>query len=110
MPITIGVDIGGSHISSAAINNDTNTIITDTLFQGSINNKANKETILKDWANVINQTLLKINGEGPEGIGFAMPGPFQYGRGVALFKGNDKYYFIGSKDCNLKNYNKTKNN
>ncbi|GAA5021593.1 hypothetical protein GCM10011506_02530 [Marivirga lumbricoides] len=91
MPITIGVDIGGSHISSAAINNDTNTIITDTLFQGSINNKANKETILKDWANVINQTLLKINGEGPEGIGFAMPGPFQYGRGVALFKGNDKY-------------------
>lgn len=91
MPITIGVDIGGSHISSAAINKETNAIIGGTYFQGSVNNKASKEIILKEWAKVINLTLMAINGEEADGIGFAMPGPFQYKNGIAMFQRNDKY-------------------
>lgn len=90
MPI-IGIDVGGSHISSAAVHEDTLTLIDGTYFKGSIDSKASKEAILKGWADIINQTLSKVDSSDTVGIGFSMPGPFKYETGVAMFKGNDKY-------------------
>jgi glucokinase len=84
MSIIVGVDIGGSHISSAAINSDNFAIIDGTYFCGPVNSKASKEVILKKWAEIINQTIdvvQKNSGFGIEeniGIAFSMPGPFQY--------------------------------
>jgi glucokinase len=91
MPITIGVDIGGSHISSAAVNMNTNRIIPETYFKSRVNSKASKEEIFREWGNVINQTLEKVEDENVMGIGIAMPGPFQYKTGIAMFERNDKY-------------------
>lgn len=91
MRITIGVDIGGSHISSAAVNMDTYKIIPGTYFKSPVNSKASKEEILREWGNVINQTLEKVGDENVMGIGIAMPGPFQYKTGIAMFERNDKY-------------------
>ncbi|TRW25335.1 ROK family protein [Flavobacterium zepuense] len=90
MPI-VGIDIGGSHISSAAVNEDTLTIIEGTYFKGPVDSKASKETILKGWAEIINQTLGKLNTSEVVGIAFSMPGPFEYETGIAMFEGNDKY-------------------
>lgn len=90
MPI-VGIDVGGSHISSAAVDEDTLTLIEGTYFKGPIDSKASKETILKGWAHIINQTLSTIHTSDTIGIGFSMPGPFKYETGVAMFKGNDKY-------------------
>ena len=91
MPIAIGVDIGGSHISSAAVNMDTLQPISGTYFNGAVDSKATKEEIFRSWGAVINNTLEKVGTEQLLGIGMAMPGPFQYQKGIALFEENDKY-------------------
>ncbi len=97
MSITIGVDIGGSHISSAAINGNDFVIIPQTYFSGPVDSKASKEVIIKKWAEIINQTIQAVQqtSEYVEndkiGIAFSMPGPFQYESGIAMFEGNDKY-------------------
>ena len=91
MSITIGVDIGGSHVTSAAVDLTTSKIISGTCYRGSVNSKASKDLIFKDWAKVINMTLSSVNSNEPIGIGFAMPGPFQYRTGRAMFEKNDKY-------------------
>lgn len=91
MSIIIGVDIGGSHISSAAVNQENFEIISESYFSGAVDSKASKGVILKKWAEIINQTLSTIDVDAPIGIAFSMPGPFQYETGIALFEGNDKY-------------------
>tara|TARA_R110002051_G_scaffold324970_1_gene424891 strand:+ start:68696 stop:69619 length:924 start_codon:yes stop_codon:yes gene_type:complete len=91
MPIIIGVDIGGSHITSAAVDSETSKIIKETYFRGSVNSKASKHQIFKDWSKVINKTIESLNTTEFISIGFAMPGPFQYKEGRAMFEKNDKY-------------------
>jgi glucokinase len=97
MSITIGVDIGGSHISSAAVNGNDFVIMPGTYFSGAVDSKASKEVIIKKWAEIINQTIQIIqetydySPSDAIGIAFSMPGPFQYETGIAMFEGNDKY-------------------
>ncbi|MEH6703710.1 MULTISPECIES: ROK family protein [Galbibacter] len=91
MPIAIGVDIGGSHISCAAVDMKTHKTLSKTYFKQEVNSKDSKENILKTWGNCINKTLASIVEETVEGISFAMPGPFKYKEGIAMFEINDKY-------------------
>ena len=97
MSIIVGIDIGGSHISSAGINSDNFTIIPETYFSGAVDSKASKELIIEKWATIINKTIkviqetLTISSSETIGIAFSMPGPFQYQTGIAMFEGNDKY-------------------
>jgi glucokinase len=97
MAIKIGVDIGGSHISSAAIDSSDFVIIPQTYFSGPVDSKASKEIIIKKWAEIINQTIEAVQeiqeyaAKEKIGIAFSMPGPFQYETGIAMFEGNDKY-------------------
>ena len=90
--ITIGVDIGGSHIISAAVNLKTLEIVPETTFAVKVDNKAKKETVLKRWSEAINKTISSASLKQHCSIGFAIPGPFNYKEGIALFEGgNDKY-------------------
>lgn len=90
--IAIGVDIGGSHITSAAVNLRTFEILQKTTYSTKINNKASKDVVLQDWSKAINKTVESASLQSKADIGFAIPGPFNYKEGVALFEGeNDKY-------------------
>lgn len=90
--IVIGIDIGGSHITSAAVNINDLSIVANTTFSVKINNKSPKIEILENWGSVINSTLESSQLTGNVRLGFAIPGPFQYHTGLALFNGlNDKY-------------------
>ena len=90
--IAIGVDVGGSHIVSAAVNLNTFEILPKTTFSFKINNKASKDLILKDWSMAINKTIESASMYDKVDIGFAIPGPFHYSKGIAMFEGgNDKY-------------------
>ena len=89
--IVIGVDIGGSHITSAAINLNTLQIISNTTFTNTINSKGSKDEIFKSWSSVINKTINSLSNINAVKIGFAMPGPFHYASGLAMFENNDKY-------------------
>jgi glucokinase len=90
-PIAIGVDIGGSHISCAAIDLSTHQIIPGTRNEQKINNKAGADEILEGWSKALAVTISHIDKDKLAGIGFAMPGPFDYPNGVALFERVEKY-------------------
>ncbi|MBN2164766.1 MAG: ROK family protein [Marinilabiliaceae bacterium] len=81
----IGVDIGGSHISSALVNMFEGNMVKNSLTEKKINNKASAEEILNGWSEALIETITKVGKEQIAGIGFAMPGPFVYDQGIALF-------------------------
>ncbi|WP_181308599.1 ROK family protein [Rufibacter sp. XAAS-G3-1] len=95
--IVLGVDIGGSHITAAAVDLDRFEIIAGTSFNREINNKASKEAIIGAWADTVREVLktciqtVGLDRKKVAGIGIAMPGPFDYLNGVGMFEGNDKY-------------------
>ncbi len=89
--LAIGVDVGGTHISSVAFDMDKLALLSTTKSSSSVNNKADATTIIATWAKTINATIEKTGTNRIEGIGFAMPGAFDYLNGIAMFKGNAKY-------------------
>src|SRR6218665_3829729 len=91
MALIIGVDVGGSHVSSAAVYSENFKIIPNTYFTGIVDNKSPKEIIFSKWAEVINKTIEKSGSNDDIEIAFSMPGPFQYETGRAMFEGNDKF-------------------
>jgi glucokinase len=81
----IGADIGGSHISCAVIDLEKGTIIRKTFATQTIDNQASANDILNNWAIALNKSLSFIDPVNLAGIGFAMPGPFDYENGIAMF-------------------------
>lgn len=89
--IAIGADIGGSHISCAAVDLSTGKVLRDTFSERAVNNQGQAFEIISVWASCLNDVLGKISSENVKGIGFAMPGPFDYVNGICLIRGVAKY-------------------
>lgn len=89
--LAIGTDIGGSHITCAAVDIASGKILRDTLSERSVNNQASAGEIIGVWAAAIAGSLNKVLVENVKGIGFAMPGPFDYVLGICYIKGVAKY-------------------
>ena len=89
--IAIGADIGGSHITCAAIDLDSGKILRDTLSERAVNNQAPADDIIGVWADALAGSLKKVPFENVKGIGFAMPGPFDYVKGICYIRGVAKY-------------------
>jgi len=89
--IAIGVDIGGSHITCVAVNLATGKLMRETLSVKEVDCNDQAFKIISAWGSSIQETIDKLNGEFPKGIGIAMPGPFDYVNGIALFKGTQKF-------------------
>lgn len=87
----LGVDVGGSHITAALVNAGNGCLVTETISRNSINKNGLKEEILKQWITTLRSSLSKISASGLKGIGFAMPGPFNYEKGICLMEGVNKY-------------------
>jgi glucokinase len=81
----IGCDIGGSHVSCGLVNLKCRRIEPDTLVQRSLDNQQPADAILRCWADALSGVLRTVDPERLAGIGFAMPGPFNYETGIALF-------------------------
>ena len=86
----IGVDIGGSHISAAVVDLQHRSVVEDSLLRKHINSKESAEQVLNSWAEIIEQLFSKYPFVSKK-IGVAMPGPFDYEKGICLIKGVDKY-------------------
>lgn len=89
--VSIGVDIGGGHIKSAAVDLSDNTIIKESIAESPVDNQASSEEILSVWGKTLQDTISRIGMEQINGIGFGMPGPFDYVSGIALFENVLKY-------------------
>ncbi|MCG8369813.1 MAG: ROK family protein [Proteobacteria bacterium] len=87
----IGVDIGGSHIACCAVDPAAGEIVENTVVDEPVDSKAGKTEILDTWSKAVRTVVAGRGNTAPDGIGFAMPGPFDYRTGVAGFSGNDKY-------------------
>ena len=90
--VSIGVDVGGSHISSAAYIIDEKRFLLQTLAEKSLDNKKPSYEIIFTWAETISETIERVKPLEISGIGFAMPGPFNYYKGIALFQGMTNKY------------------
>jgi glucokinase len=89
--IAIGADIGGSHITCAAIDLVSGNILRDTISEREVDNQAPASDIIDVWADAVSGSLKKIPSDSVKGIGFAMPGPFDYVKGISYIKGVAKY-------------------
>jgi glucokinase len=89
--IGIGTDIGGSHITCAAVDLDSGKILRNTLSERVVDNQAPADDIIGVWADSLTGSLKKVPFENVKGIGFAMPGPFDYVKGICYIRGVAKY-------------------
>ncbi len=89
--VAIGIDIGGSHISCAAVDLQKDELIPGSNSESKVDNSASADDILDVWVTTIEKTLQVIGHHELAGIGFAMPGPFDYSNGIALFERVEKY-------------------
>jgi glucokinase len=98
--LAIGVDIGGSHISCAAVDLKSFKIIDETRTEKAVDNKAEASKIIEVWAQALLNVIKKIPQDSLKGIGFGMPGPFDYVKGISYIKGVAKYEHLYG--CNVK--------
>lgn len=87
----IGADIGGSHICTTLVDVQTGEIVAASRTEQKVDNQASANEILSDWASALRRTMDHVQDNELVGIGFAMPGPFDYKTGVALLKNVAKY-------------------
>lgn len=100
--LAIGTDIGGSHISCAAVDLVSGKVMEETLAEKYVDNQASAKEIIDGWASALKFSLDKVNVENVKGIGFAMPGPFDYVKGISYIRGVAKYenlYGVNVKDA-----------
>ena len=86
----IGVDIGGSHITAAHIDPVSLSIIDSSMKRERVSSMDDAETIFSSWSSVLS-SLIETDGQEHSKIGIAMPGPFDYDKGICLMKGQEKY-------------------
>ncbi len=89
--LAIGADIGGSHITCAAVDLNSGKVLRKTLSERAVNNQAHANVIINTWAKALYNALNKLPIEKVKGIGFAMPGPFDYVKGICYIRGVAKY-------------------
>lgn len=92
-PISIGIDIGGSHITCAAIKIQEGILLEETLARAAYSHEAPAVEIFQHWANAINTTLAHLDESHLAGIGFAIPGPFDYRNGISRMEHKFKSLF-----------------
>lgn len=81
--ISIGVDIGARHVSCDALDLERGEMIAGSDSRLSLDSFADGETILDTWTRALASTLSRIDRDRLAGIGFAMPGPFDYRNGIS---------------------------
>lgn len=89
--ILIGADIGGSHITCMGVEPGGHVIPDVFKVRKEISSQASAEIILSGWSDALGSLIKLIGKEDLGGIGFAMPGPFDYPGGIAWFNGVKKY-------------------
>jgi len=89
--LVVGADIGGSHITCALYDTFKKTFKNTQRFRKTVNSQDAGQKILDSWTEAIGEAMEDAGENGIAGIGFAMPGPFDYPNGISLIKGVHKF-------------------
>lgn len=90
-------DIGGSHITAAICNTNAFDIEEHSITRVEVNSKATAIEIIASWKSAL-QLALSNTTVDVAGLGVAMPGPFDYAKGISYIKGLNKYESIYGMD------------
>lgn len=85
----LGVDIGGSHITSALVDLARRDIVSDSFQRTSVNSLGPANEIIDAWSKTMLASLK--NYPEPVLVSIAMPGPFDYENGISWMEGVSKY-------------------
>jgi glucokinase len=96
-PYVLTADIGGSHITAAICNTNTFDIEEHSITRVEVNSKATATEIIASWKSAL-QLVLSNATVDVAGLGVAMPGPFDYTKGISYIKGLNKYEAIYGMD------------
>lgn len=86
----LGADIGGSHITVAMLDMENRQILEESLSRKPVNSMAPLGHIMNTWGEAITEACSKVK-LSAEQIGIAMPGPFDYQKGISYITGTGKY-------------------
>ena len=85
--IRIGVDIGRSHIIAGLVNTQTRSLIAGSLIKKNIDSTEISGFIINEWLQTI-KSIMHDDYQVDE-IGIAIPGPFDYEKGISLICNQD---------------------
>lgn len=86
----LSADVGGSHITTALVNINRQQLIIETLIRESVNPHGAAKEIIDNWCSCIVRTIKGYEGQVQQ-FGIAMPGPFDYEKGISKIKGAAKF-------------------
>jgi predicted NBD/HSP70 family sugar kinase/mannose-6-phosphate isomerase class I len=89
--LILGVDIGGSHISTALVSMNGSELLEGSLCKEPVHSQGNSEQIVGQWIKALEYSLAKAEDSKIKGIGISIPGPFDYSEGISWIKGLNKY-------------------
>jgi glucokinase len=88
--IVLGVDIGGSHITTALFDSTARNLLTQTHYRKEVDADGTADGIINNWCSAIRKSW-QLGGISGSPIGIAMPGPFNYEQGICLIQQQKKY-------------------
>lgn len=89
-PLVAGVDIGGSHITAALVDLEVRSVLPAFSARKHINAQEDAASIIDDWCETIG-LVFEAQPTLPKRVGIAMPGPFDYEKGISFIKDQNKY-------------------
>jgi glucokinase len=92
-----GVDVGGSHVCCSVVDLQTVSIVEGSTVRRDVNNRAPASEVLAVWSDAVRRSVALARVQGGA-AGFAIPGPFDYRRGVSTISGVDKFEGIFGLD------------
>jgi glucokinase len=101
-PGILTADIGGSHITVGICDLGTHTISEQSIVRVEVNSKGSADDILIAWGSAFERVLNKNTALHISGLGIAMPGPFDYEKGISYIRGLNKYEALYG--INIKQY------
>jgi glucokinase len=91
-------DIGGSHITAGICDLRSYEIVSQSITRAEVNSRGSITDILTSWTDVFQEVLKKNAALQVSGLSVAMPGPFDYEKGISYITGLDKYEALYGMD------------
>ena len=88
--VVLGVDIGGSHITTALVDLSTRSLVAHSLRRETVDSEQDAEEIFTRWARLIEESFSGLDLPSKK-IGIAIPGPFDYEQGISLMHEQRKF-------------------
>lgn len=91
---TIGVDVGGSHISAGKVNFGLPAVTDVEVVRMGVNSLGKESEIIDVWVSCLEKLGINLSSK----LGIAMPAPFDYAQGISLIKDQGKFLSLYGKN------------